>query len=69
MLYYMVKEKSMDYQPNFTVSAQAISMVAEISALSESYAISLEMADSKASFTSSEISVAPRLIVSKSTLS
>ena len=36
----------MDYQPNFTVSAQAISMVAEISALTERYAISLEMADS-----------------------
>ena len=36
----------MDYQPNFTVSAQAISMVAEISALIERYAISLEMADS-----------------------
>ena len=35
----------MDYQPNFTVSAQAISMVAEISALIERYAISLEMAD------------------------
>jgi len=27
----MVKEKSMDYQPDFTVSAAAISMVAEIS--------------------------------------
>ncbi len=35
----------MHYQPNFTVSAQAISMVAEISALIERYAISLEMAD------------------------
>ena len=40
------KENNMDYQPNFTVSAQAISMVAEISALIERYAISLEMADS-----------------------
>ena len=29
----------MDYQPNFTVSAQAISMIAEISALIERYDI------------------------------
>ena len=29
----------MDYQPNFTISAQAVSMVAEISALIERYAI------------------------------
>ena len=36
----------MDYQPNFTVSTQAISLVAEISALIERYAISLERADS-----------------------
>ena len=36
----------MDYQPNFIVSAQAISMVAEISTLVERYAIALEMTDS-----------------------
>ena len=36
----------MDYQPNFTVSAAAISMVAEISALIERYTIAQEAADS-----------------------
>ena len=36
----------MDYQPNFTVSAQAISMVAEISALLERYTITQEAAES-----------------------
>ena len=36
----------MDYQPNFTVSAAAISMVAEISALIERYTITQEAADS-----------------------
>ena len=36
----------MDYQPNFTVSAAAISMVAEISALIERYTITLEAAES-----------------------
>lgn len=35
----------MDYKPNFTVSARAISMVAEISALIERYVISMEKAD------------------------
>ena len=41
------KEKAMmDYQPNFTVSAAAISMVAEISALIERYTITQEAADS-----------------------
>ncbi len=42
----MAKEKSMDYKPNFTVSAQAILMVAEISALIERYAIIREAAES-----------------------
>ena len=36
----------MDYQPCFTVSAQAVSLVAEISALLERYAITQEAADS-----------------------
>ena len=36
----------MDYQPNFTVSAAAISMVAEISALIERYIITQEAAES-----------------------
>ena len=36
----------MAYQPNFTVSAQAVSMVAEISALIERYAIIREAAES-----------------------
>ena len=36
----------MDYQPNFTVSAAAISMVAEISALIERYTIAQKAADS-----------------------
>ena len=36
----------MDYQPNFTVSAAAISMVAEISALIERYTITQEAAES-----------------------
>ena len=36
----------MDYQPNFTISAQAISMVAEISALIERYIITQEAAES-----------------------
>ena len=36
----------MDYQPNFTVSAQAVSMVAEISALIERYIITREAAES-----------------------
>ena len=36
----------MDYQPNFTVSAAAILMVAEISALIERYTIAQEAADS-----------------------
>ena len=36
----------MDYQPNFTVSAAAISMVAEISALIVRYTITQEAADS-----------------------
>ena len=36
----------MDYQPNFTVSAAAILMVAEISALIERYTITQEAADS-----------------------
>ena len=36
----------MDYQPNFTVSAKAISMVAEISALIERYIITQEAAES-----------------------
>jgi len=42
----MAKEKSMDYQPNFTVSAAAISMVAEIAALIERYTITQEAAES-----------------------
>ena len=36
----------MDYKPNFTVSAKAVSMVAEISALIERYAIIREAAES-----------------------
>ena len=36
----------MDYQPDFTVSAAAISMVAEISALIERYTITQEAAES-----------------------
>ena len=36
----------MDYKPNFTVSAKAISMVAEISALIERYIITQEAAES-----------------------
>ena len=36
----------MDYQPDFTVSAAAISMVAEISALIERYIITQEAAES-----------------------
>ena len=36
----------MDYQPNFTISAQAISMVAEISALIERYTITQEASES-----------------------
>ena len=36
----------MDYQPNFTVSAAAISMVAEISALIERYTITQEASES-----------------------
>ena len=36
----------MDYQPNFTVSAAAISMVAEISALLERYTITQETSES-----------------------
>ena len=36
----------MDYQPNFTVSTAAISMVAEISALLERYTITQEAAES-----------------------
>ena len=36
----------MDYKPNFTVSAQAVSMVAEISALIERYIITREAAES-----------------------
>ena len=36
----------MDYQPNFSVSAQAVSMVAEISALIERYIITREAAES-----------------------
>ena len=35
----------MDYQPIFTVSAQAVSMVAEISALLERYTITQDFAD------------------------
>ena len=35
----------MDYQPNFVVSAQAVNLVAEISALIERYAIASETAD------------------------
>ena len=35
----------MDYQPIFTVSAQAVSMVAEISALLERYTITQDLAD------------------------
>ena len=42
----MVKEKSMDYQPDFTVSAAAVSMVAEISALIERYTITQESSES-----------------------
>ena len=42
----MAKEKVMDYQPNFTVSAQAVSSVAEISALIECYIIPREAAES-----------------------
>ena len=36
----------MDYQPNFTISAAAISMVAEISALIERYTITQEASES-----------------------
>ena len=36
----------MDYQPDFTVSAAAISMVAEISALLERYTITREASES-----------------------
>ena len=36
----------MDYHPDFTVSAQAISRVAEISALIERYTITQEAAES-----------------------
>ena len=36
----------MDYQPDFTVSAAAISMVAEISALIERYTITQEAVES-----------------------
>ena len=42
----MAEEKIMDYQPNFTISAAAISMVAEISALIECYIIPREAAES-----------------------
>ena len=39
------KKKLMDYQPIFTVSAQTVSMVAEISALLERYTITQDFAD------------------------
>ena len=42
----MAKEKSMNYQPDFTISAAAISMVAEISALIERYIITQEASES-----------------------